>query len=101
MMQRWTNDRWVSTMHRVVNRGRPQGRPSEAQTLRGPVAEDGLGAPVASRDRWSIAYFFDLDAESVIEPLPSCVSAANPARHAPITAGEHLIEMYRRTTVAA
>ena len=42
-----------------------------------------------------------LDAESVIEPLPSCVSADNPARHAPITAGDHLIEMYRRTTVAA
>jgi len=76
MMQRWTNDRWLSTMHRVINRR-------------------------SGTDRWSIAYFFDLDAESVIEPLPSCVSAANPARHAPITAGEHLIEMYRRTTVAA
>lgn len=76
LMQRWTNDRWPSTMHRVINR-------------------------ISGRDRWSIAYFFDLDAESRIEPLASCVSAERPARYAPITAGEHLIEMYRRTTVAA
>jgi isopenicillin N synthase-like dioxygenase len=76
MMQRWTNDRWPSTMHRVINK-------------------------VSGKDRWSIAYFFDLDAESVILPLPSCVSAQRPAQYGPITAGEHLIEMYRRTTVAA
>jgi len=76
MMQRWTNDRWPSTLHRVINTR-------------------------SGRDRWSIAYFFDLDAESRIEPLAPCVSAERPALYAPITAGEHLIEMYRRTTVAA
>jgi isopenicillin N synthase-like dioxygenase len=76
MTQRWTNDRWRSTLHRVINRH-------------------------SGRDRYSIAYFFDLDAESRIEPLPTCVSALHPARHAPITAGEHLVEMYRRTTVQA
>ena len=76
MTQRWTNDRWRSTLHRVINRH-------------------------SGRDRYSIAYFFDLDAESRIEPLPTCVSASHPARHAPITAGEHLAEMYRRTTVPA
>ena len=76
MMQRWTNDRWPSTMHRVINK-------------------------VSGKDRWSIAYFFDLDAESVILPLPGCVSAQRPAKYGPITAGEHLVEMYRRTTVTA
>jgi isopenicillin N synthase-like dioxygenase len=76
MMQRWTNDRWPSTVHRVINRK-------------------------SGRDRWSIAYFFDLDAESVIVPLPSCVSEQNPSKYGPITAGEHLVEMYRRTTVHA
>jgi isopenicillin N synthase-like dioxygenase len=76
MMQRWTNDRWRSTVHRVINRH-------------------------AGRDRWSIAYFFDLDADASVEPLPSCVSAAHPARYGPLTAGEHLAEMYRRTTVPA
>lgn len=76
MMQRWTNDRWRSTMHRVINKA-------------------------GGRDRWSIAYFFDLDAESVITPLQACTSAERPPRYAPITAGEHLVEMYRRTTVGA
>lgn len=76
MMPRWTNDRWRSTPHRVINR-------------------------ISGRDRWSIAYFFDLDADASITPLDVCVSAANPARYGPITAGEHLAEMYRRTTVSA
>ncbi len=76
LMARWTHDRWRSTMHRVVNR-------------------------VAGRERWSIAYFFDLDAEAVILPLPGCVPAGEAPRYGPITAGEHLAEMYRRTTVRA
>ncbi len=74
MMQRWTNDRWPSTLHRVIN------------------AKSG-------RDRYSIAYFFDLDASASIVPLAPCVSAQRPARYGPITAGEHLAEMYRKTTV--
>lgn len=76
MMQRWTNDRWRSTVHRVINRH-------------------------GGRERWSIAYFFDLDAEANILPLPTCVSADRPARYGPITAGEHLVAMYKKTTVAA
>ena len=76
LMARWTHDRWRSTLHRVVNR-------------------------VAGRERFSIAYFFDLDAEAVILPLPGCVPAGEVPRYGPITAGEHLVEIYRRTTVGA
>jgi len=32
--------------------------------------------------------------------LPTCVSAEQPAKYPPVKAGEHLIEMYRKTTVA-
>lgn len=71
MTQRFTNDRWQSTLHRVVQ----------------------------GRERWSMAYFFDLDAEASVEPLPCCVSADHPARYGPLTAGEHLEAMYRKTTV--
>ncbi len=73
MTQRFTNDRWRSTMHRVVQ----------------------------GRERWSIAYFFDLDAEASVAPLACCTSADNPPRYGPLTAGEHLEAMYRKTTVAA
>jgi isopenicillin N synthase-like dioxygenase len=76
MLPRWTNDRWRSSPHRVINR-------------------------LGGRDRWSVAFFFDLDADALIAPLDVCVSAAQPARYAPISASEHLAEMYRRTTVAA
>ena len=76
MLPRWTNGRWRSAPHRVVNR-------------------------ISGRDRWSVAYFFDLDADASIAPLDVCVSEANPARYAPISASQHLAEMYRRTTVGA
>jgi isopenicillin N synthase-like dioxygenase len=75
LMARWTNGRWRSTPHRVINR--------------------------AGRERYSIAFFLDMDADAVIEPLPGCVSEDRPARQGPITAGEHLAEMRRRTTVGA
>lgn len=74
MMARWTNDRWRSTLHRVL----PQ-------------------AP--GRERWSIAYFFDIDYHSEVSALPGCVSAERPARYPAVTAGQHIAEMYERTTV--
>lgn len=66
LMQRRTNDRYVSTMHRVIG--------------------------VPGTDRYSIACFFDLDHDARIECLPTCASSDVPPRHAPITAGEHLTE---------
>jgi isopenicillin N synthase-like dioxygenase len=80
LMQRWTNDRWRSAMHRVINK--KSGRDRDL-------------------DRYSMAYFFDLDDRARIEPLAPCVSASNPARYGPLTPGEHLAAMYRRTTVGA
>jgi isopenicillin N synthase-like dioxygenase len=74
LMQRWTNGAYRSTLHRVL--------PMDA-----------------TRQRYSIAWFFDVNYHTLIEPLPGCASAQQPARHPPITAGEHLIEQYRRTTV--
>ncbi|MEY8875177.1 MAG: isopenicillin N synthase family dioxygenase [Leptothrix sp. (in: b-proteobacteria)] len=75
LMQRWTNDAYRSTLHRVVNQA-------------------------SGRDRHSIAYFYDIDYHAQVSALPTCHSATNPPRHAPITAGEHVVEMYRRTTLA-
>lgn len=68
LLQRWTNDRYVSTMHRVIG--------------------------VPDRDRYSIACFYDLDHEALIEVLPTCVTDGQAARYAPITAGAHLQERY-------
>lgn len=65
LMQRWTNDRFRSTPHRVL-------------PITGP------------RDRYSIALFVDPDAAVKVECLDSCVASDQPARYEPITAGEHI-----------
>jgi isopenicillin N synthase-like dioxygenase len=70
LMQRWTNDAWRSTVHRVVN----------------PPADPG----VPTR-RQSIAYFCNLNKDALVEAIPSCVTAAAPRRYEPINAFEHLM----------
>jgi isopenicillin N synthase-like dioxygenase len=74
MLAMWTNDRWHSTLHRVLPR-------AAAKTGAGP------DAPVRRR---SVARFLDGDPTVVIECIPSCCSAANPARYQPVVAGEWL-----------
>lgn len=65
LMQRWTNDRFRSTLHRVL--------PIEGE-----------------RDRYSIALFVDPDTAVNVECLDSCVAGNQPPRYPPITAGEHI-----------
>jgi isopenicillin N synthase-like dioxygenase len=70
LLAQWTNDRWRSTLHRVVP-------PPPAE--RGPAR------------RRSVAFFHEANHDAVVECLPTCVSAGNPARYAPVRAGEHLM----------
>ena len=76
MMAQWTNDRWRSTLHRVVN------PPLDAGAL---------------ARRLSIVYFHTPDYDAVIECIPSCADAAHPPKYAPVLAGEHLSEKLRKT----
>lgn len=69
LLARWTNDRWQSTLHRVV----PP-----------PAGTDG------SARRRSVARFLDADPSLTIECIPSCVTAERPARYGPVNAGEWL-----------
>jgi isopenicillin N synthase-like dioxygenase len=62
LMPRWTNDRYRSTAHRVLN-------------------------PIAHA-RYSMGYFFGPDYDTPIACLPSCQDADHPAKYEPITAGE-------------
>jgi isopenicillin N synthase-like dioxygenase len=75
LMQRWTNDLYRSSWHRVINKH-------------------------AGRARYSIAYFFDLDHFTEIKTLRTCIDTDHPAKYPPITAGDHILEMYRRTTLS-
>lgn len=65
---RLTNDRWMSTLHRVK-----------------PPVVDGT-----IERRRSAAFFHDGNADAVIAPLPHFVSAGAPALYEPVTVREHI-----------
>jgi isopenicillin N synthase-like dioxygenase len=71
MISRWTNDRYRSTMHRVIN--------------------------VSGRDRYSVPFFFSGNQDYVVSCLPNCLDERDQPHYPPTTVEDHLIEMYRRT----
>jgi isopenicillin N synthase-like dioxygenase len=75
-MARWTNDRWRSTLHRVVTP---------------PVAV------AATSRRQSIAFFHNANWDAMIECIPSCLGAGESPRYGAVTAGEHLMSKFRST----
>jgi isopenicillin N synthase-like dioxygenase len=70
LLAEWTNDRWRSTLHRVV--------PPHA----------GVEGPAVRR---SMAFFHDGNFDAVVECLPTCCSEDNPPRYPRVVAGEHLM----------
>jgi isopenicillin N synthase-like dioxygenase len=65
-LMRWTNDTYVSTPHRVVNR--------------------------TGRERYSIAYFCDPNADAAVECLPTCTGPDRPPLYPPTTGSDYLRE---------
>jgi isopenicillin N synthase-like dioxygenase len=68
LLARWTNDRYASTPHRVVNR--------------------------SGRARYSIALFYDPDVDTPIETLASCRAQGVPSRYPPTTCGTYITERF-------
>lgn len=69
MMERWTNDRWVSTLHRVVT-------PEDLND--------------AMSRRIAVGYFLHPNFDAEIRCIPSCLAEGEAPRHEPITAGEQI-----------
>ena len=80
LLARWTNDRYASTPHRVINR--------------------------SGRERFSIATFYDPDFKAVVDPRQLGVTDAE-CRYEPTTSGAHILGRiersfgYRKTLAAA
>jgi isopenicillin N synthase-like dioxygenase len=69
-MRMWTNNRFASTLHRVVNH--------------------------YGRERYSVGIFANPDYDTVIRPLPTCVDAEHPPTFDQMLSGEALLFLYSR-----
>ena len=69
MFKVWTNDVYVSNLHRVVNR--------------------------TGRERYSIPTFFNLDYDAPVACLPTCQSADRPPKYQPIKSGDYLVSRFK------
>jgi isopenicillin N synthase-like dioxygenase len=75
LLMRWTNDRWLSNLHRVVNPPLDEGR---------------------NRPRLSIAFFNHPNWDVMIE----CVAPAGQAKYAPVMSGDYRDLKYAKTGLA-
>ena len=71
LLQRWTNDRFTSTLHRVINR--------------------------SGRKRHSIPIFFDPHTDAIIDPTDLNLPAGTEAHYPPVRAGEHITGRNRKS----
>ncbi len=66
ILARWSNDQFVSTPHRVINR--------------------------SGRERYSQPFFFDPSMDETIEALSVCVPAGTSPKYEPVLYGDYLME---------
>jgi len=71
MIARWTNDRYRSTLHRVVN--------------------------TSGEERYSVPFFYSGNPDHQVTCLPACLTEGDQPHYPPTTVEAHLTEMYRRT----
>lgn len=69
LLSRWTNGRWRSTLHRVIN-------PPRELT--------------GSTERLSMVFFTSANADAEISALPTCVDDEHPDIYPPVKAGEYV-----------
>lgn len=75
MMAQWTNDRWVSTVHRVAN-------PSPGQAL--------------SSRRLSLVFFHQPNPDALIDCISTCVNATQGKKYEPVNAGDYINAKIKR-----
>ncbi|KUF11970.1 isopenicillin N synthase family dioxygenase [Pseudoponticoccus marisrubri] len=75
MIARWTNDRYRSTLHRVINR--------------------------SGRERYSVPFFYTGNPDYVTRCVPTCLAPGEVPKYPAVSVEAHLKAMYARTYAAA
>ncbi|MCW5746081.1 MAG: isopenicillin N synthase family oxygenase [Alphaproteobacteria bacterium] len=70
MLRRWTNERFLATPHRAINR--------------------------SGGARYAIPFFFDCAADHVMTCLPTCQGPGNPPKYPPFTYTDYMIAYQQR-----
>jgi isopenicillin N synthase-like dioxygenase len=71
MIARWTNDRYRSTVHRVVN--------------------------ASGRERYSVPFFYSGNFAHQVKCIPTCLAPGETPKYPATTVETHMREMYRKT----
>jgi isopenicillin N synthase-like dioxygenase len=71
MLERWTNGKFKSTVHRVVSKH--------------------------EKERYSIPFFYEPNFDTVVECLDVCLGPGEERKYPKTTAGGHLLEKYNQT----
>ena len=77
LMMNWTNDEWISTLHRVIN------PPEDINS---------------SKPRQSVVFFHQPNYDAIIECLPGCLKEGETAKYPPISSGDHLLSKFVKQT---
>jgi isopenicillin N synthase-like dioxygenase len=112
LMARWTNDRWHSTLHRVVDPPAVVSRvddppyppavvsrvdtvpPGDTPDPDGPYPR---GEEASRARRQSMPYFQNSNWSAEISCLPTCLAPGELPRYEPVLAGPHLMSKFRKS----
>ena len=71
LMMRWTNDQYISNLHRVINK--------------------------SGRERYSIPFFLSGNPDFLVECLPNYISGMNSPKYPPVTVEKWIAGRYADT----
>lgn len=89
LMQRWTNDRWKSTLHRVIA--------VADDNCDGTDGDENNARVFQSARRQSIAFFVNMNGNATIVPFDSCVDEKLPSCYDAIRANDYLIQRHAQS----